>query len=341
MRERFIKVLHITPMYPSAERPAFGSFVKSQMDSLKKHADIELLVLPGLGGIFPYIKSIPEILRALKKRYDIIHIHYGNVSSMIKIIYRGKTPVVTSYCGDDLQGTQLKEGKYLFKSLFFKMLNVFFSGRDSYSIVKSELLAAKIRKRAKYIQIIPNGVDMNKFNPISREEALMKLGLTDDGKKIILFPADINRSSKNYEFLDRALSRFKNKYQFRVLSFKDGKVNPELVPYYFYAADLVAFPSLSEGSPNVVKEAMACSCIIFSSGCGDVPWLLKDVQGSKVLPLHLGEWIEALHEFFRGRISRNMSNSREMLFKKELDRESVAAKIISVYSTVLDKKYPG
>ena len=334
MSSKKLKVLHITPMYPSVERPAFGAFVKSQIDSLEGLVEIDLTILPGLGGILPYIKSIPLILKKLSNHYDVIHIHYGNVSSFVKLLYRGKTPIITSYCGDDLQGARLQNGRYQLKSLLYKRINSFLSAYDSYSIVKSKLLATRIEKRSKKIEVIPNGVNTSKFNEMDKKVARERIGIPADAGKVILFPADASRPGKNFRFLQKVLSRFDHKYKYTVITFKEGKVDPDTVPYYYYASDIVAFPSLSEGSPNVIKEAMACNSYILSSDCGDVSWLLKDVTGARILPLETGEWVQAFHEFFSGRNDGTSVNSREMLFKKELDTESIARRIVNLYNTL-------
>lgn len=337
MDSKKINVLHITPMYPSVERPAFGSFVKTQIDSLQNIVNIELLILPGLGGVLPYLMSIPRIFKSFKGQYDIIHIHYGNASSLIKMLYHGSIPIVTSYCGDDLQGAKKDNGDYYLKSILFKKINIYFSMRDTYSIVKSELLAHQIKENANKIEIIPNGINMSKFKSVEKKIAREKLGIPLDAGVVILFPADPNRPSKNFSFLKKVLLRFDGKFKYTILTFKEGKVDPEFVPYYYYASDIVAFPSLSEGSPNAIKEAMACNSIIFSSDCGDVSWLLSGVNGSKVLPLQTGEWVQAFHEYFRGKISRPISNSREILIKKELDVDSIANRISKLYLKILSE----
>src|SRR5688572_16888921 len=151
-----LKILHITAMYPSKEFPALGSYVKSQINSLSRHVDNEVLIIQGLTGLRPYVLAVPRILRKLYfSKFDVIHIHYGNLSSLIKILYWGRTPLVTSYCGDDLLGTITERGKHSQKSLFFMKLNTFLARRDACSIVKSKILGDRIQ-RARRVEIVPN-----------------------------------------------------------------------------------------------------------------------------------------------------------------------------------------
>jgi glycosyltransferase involved in cell wall biosynthesis len=332
-----IKILHITAMYPSQESPALGSYVKSQVNSLLNYVDNELLIIQGLKGSRPYILAIPKILKKIySSNFDIIHIHYGNLSSLVKLLYWGKTPIVTSYCGSDLLGTVIYPGKYSLKSLFFKSLNIFLSRLDTCSIVKSKILADKIRK-ARRVEIIPNGVDINQFYPYSKKLARNKIGLGQSNKTIILFPADPELPGKNYKLLQLVMKYF-NQQDFQILTFSGNKINHEDVPNYFNAADLVVFTSLSEGSPNVIKEAMACNCNIYSTNCGDVEWLLKDVIGSQVLSYNVSEWVEKLTYFFK---NKNLigSDARIRLLSKKLDTEFVAKRIVDIYySLIVPKK---
>lgn len=340
MSSNRLKVLHITPMYPSEERPYFGSFVKSQIDSLKDFVEIELLVLPGLRGIWPYIKNIPAILSKLNGQYDIIHIHYGNVSTLIKLLYFGKTPIVTSYCGDDLQGTLGKHGGSTLKSIFFKRANRFFSRYDSCSITKSESLSTYIKGVARNIIVIPNGVNLSQFKVIDKVTARKKIGVSEKLEKVVLFPAAINRPAKNFSFLKRVIEKLDNSHTYQIITFETGNVNHDIAQYYFNAADLVVFTSLSEGSPNVIKEAMACNAKIYSTNCGDVSWLLDGVKGAKVLPLVEHEWMKAITEFFSNKQNGQlpMSNAREVLIEKGLDTNTIAQKILKLYNSIVNKK---
>ncbi len=93
-----LKVLHLTAMYPVPGREFMGTFVKSQIDSLAPYADCE--VLPVI-GILNYFKNIGTIRKAIKKDFDLTHIHYADLATFVKWFYKGPTPIVTSYCGDD------------------------------------------------------------------------------------------------------------------------------------------------------------------------------------------------------------------------------------------------
>lgn len=333
MSNKRLKVLQITAMYPNATDPAFGTFVKSQIDSLMEHADVELLVVKGGNGVLPYLMSIPHLLKILYKGFDIIHVHFGSLASLIKLIYFGKTPVITSYCGGDLYG-KIKDNErgLYFNSMIYRAVNKRLSGLDAWSITKSQNLADEIEAFAKNIAIIPNGVDMTKFNVRDKEQCKEELGI-DKNKKTILFPADTNNPRKNFALLENALTSLGDE-DYTLLTFKGRNINPEQIPTYMNASDLVVCTSLEEGSPNIIKEAMACNCTVFSTDCGDVTQLLEGVNDGKIIEYEEDKWAKALKGFLRNDEVKP-SNSREMLIRKGLDDKSVAKEILEVYQNAI------
>lgn len=320
-------------MYPNETHPTLGTFVKSQIDSLREFVDIELFIVKGLGGILPYLIAVPGLLRKLYfSDYDVIHIHYGNIASMVKLLYWGTKPIVTSYCGDDLFGTYIAPGKRTRKSILFMKLNIFMSRRDTVSITKSKAMAGRLPEK-KNLYVIPNGVDIELFRPIDKKEALNKLGL-DPNERIFLFPADPGIPLKNYEMLQRVMMRLKD-LNIGLLTFAGNKVSRSMVPYYFSSADLIVFTSLSEGSPNVIKEAMASNCNIYTTNCGDVTWLLDSVRGSKVLSYNEDEWEREIRAFVSTPVTE--PDSRSKLIEKQLDSRSIARKIADIYNSLTSK----
>ena len=327
-----MRVLHITPMYPTESNPGFGAFVKSQIESLKEHVDIELLVLPGMGGIRPYIKAVPVIREKLKEEFDIVHVHFGHVSTLVKMVRPKKTPLVTSYCGTDLLGKVSAKWIERFKGQIFSDQNIKYSKYDDYSIVKTEELAAKIRTRTKNLEIIPNGVDTGVFKGRDRNECRVKLGLDLD-RPVVLFPADPENKVKNFELLRDALAKLED-LKIQLISFdKNNKVAHKQVADYMNAADLVVLTSFHEGSSNVVKETMACNGRVISTDVGDCKWLLEGVKGSSIARRDSSDLAELIRNALEDK--SGLSNSREVLFEKKLDAESIALRIFEVYNKVV------
>ena len=100
------------------------------------------------------------------------------------------------------------------------------------------------------------------------------------------------------------------------------------------ACHVLLLTSFSEGSPNVVKEAMACNLPVVSVPVGDVADLLAGVDGCAVRPRDA----EALSEAIIEAVNRKQrTNGRTALERKGLDQESVAKRIINLYEELLTK----
>ena len=111
----------------------------------------------------------------------------------------------------------------------------------------------------------------------------------------------------------------------------------DLIPKYFDACDLLVFTSLAEGSPNVIKEAMACNIPIVSTDVGDVKWLIDGVEGcylSSFIPNDVANKLKSALEY-SGIFGR--TKGRERIIDLGLDSKTVAEKIIKVYRSLLEK----
>src|SRR5215472_15581815 len=106
-----MKVLIVTAMYPKPENPAFGSFVRTQVESLRRAGvDVELLLLQGRSRKWNYLKAIFQLRERLAKgSFDLVHAHYGLAGMVGRTEW--KVPVVVTFHGDDLLGTVNTRGK--------------------------------------------------------------------------------------------------------------------------------------------------------------------------------------------------------------------------------------
>jgi glycosyltransferase involved in cell wall biosynthesis len=104
---------------------------------------------------------------------------------------------------------------------------------------------------------------------------------------------------------------------------------------YMNACDVLLMTSFSEGSPNVVKEAMACNLPVVSVLVGDVPELLAGIKGCVMCPREAEALGAALVQVLR---DGQRSAGRLALQRKGLDQESVARKIMTVYAEVLTQR---
>lgn len=304
-------------LFVSSGNSEFGisPIVKNQGESLKQNGiDLYYFTIKGK-GINGYLKNIPILKKYLKNyNYDIIHAHYS--LSAIVATLSGAKPLVVSLMGSDIYryGISKKVIKYFNKSKWDK------------TIVKTDNMK-------KYLNIndaivIPNGVDLNKFEFIQRENAINFTGF-EKSKKHILFMSNPDRPEKNFNLAQQACDLLNDK---NIDLHTIYNIPHDKIPYYYYSADLLLFTSLSEGSPNVIKEAMACNLPIVSTDVGDVKEIIGDTEGCFICsydPKDVADKIKIALDYGK------RTNGREQIIKLGLDSDSIAKKIIKVYEEVV------
>jgi|SRR5690554_1181297 len=310
-----MKVLHVTNLYPYKEAPTYGIFVKEQVNSLRT-ANLQnvFFINARLNSSKEYLKSIKK-LKNIAKDYDIIHCHH-QFSSISVFLANRKSKIITSILGDIKKRSFVNKLAFLFSKIISKKV-----------IFKNEIPHAN----TKFI-LLPNGVNLNIFKEKEKNLCKQELGL-DKSKIHVLFVSNgllnnpIKRHDKFLEIIQGLNNKISTKSKYVPLYLNN--VPREKVSTYFNAADLMILTSDHEGSPNAVKEAMACNLPIVSTSVGDVPVLLGNVKNSFVSKSGTVE--ELVDLAFK--IDLNIrSNGREKLIELKLDSESVAEKLINIYS---------
>jgi glycosyltransferase involved in cell wall biosynthesis len=252
-----MRALVVTNMYPNAQRPALGSFVRDQVRALRRLPDVEIEVFafaPGSPG--GYVRAAADLRR--RDGFDIVHAHFG-LTAWPALAARGRARVVT------LHGTDLVHPRS--RVLTSAALPFY----DLVATVSEPLGGLVPRWAARGRRaVLPVGVDVERFRPISRSEARERLGLPLD-QPCLLFPADPRRPEKRY---DRA----------RVLAgdvplHTLGGVAPETVPLWINAANAVLVPSEREGFGLAVLEALACDVPVLATPVGIHPEALDGLSG--------------------------------------------------------------
>ena len=307
--------------------PWAGIFVDRQIASLEKvgvrisRFDIGRSHSP----IHIAAKSIE--LRKLVKRLqpDLVHAQYGTIVSFVSAL--AGPPLVISFCGSDLlSGASVS----LFRSYSGFFLSNFSALRARRLICKSEQLRRALWWRRDRAVVIPNGIDFDLFSPGSREAARRYLCI-DQGSQVVLFNAGSQPGLKGLDVAQEALKKVRRQLpnaQLCVVS----NVNPEDMPEYYRAADVLLCASLREGSPNVVKEALACNLPVISTPVGDVEERLAGVRPSAVVPRDADAIGAALIEVL---LKQERSNGREKVASLKL--ENIAQRILNVYLSVLQR----
>ncbi len=309
-----MRVLMVTNMYPHPEHPSLGVFVYDQARDVRALGhEVDVLVVEGWRSRWEYLAACDRVRRAVReKSYDIMHIHYGLTG--VPALCQNRIPRVLSYCGSDLEVP--------WQRFVSRWVNRYLQGR----LVKSPSLLPLLGDPRAWV--VPNGVNLDFFYPMPKPEARRRLGLPQD-KVFVAFVANPARPEKRFDLAQQAVALATERVPMELLVVQ-GRPHDE-IPLFLNAADVVLLTSDYEGSPNIVKEALACNRPVVATAVGDVPWLLKGVRGAAVVQHDPREIARALLQV----LEAGASNGRERLLALGLDHLSVARKLVALYHEAL------
>ena len=263
-------------------------------------------------SVTDYLRLHPAVFRQSFGDYDLVHANYGLTGPAA--LTQPRLPVVLSLWGSDLMGK-------------YGHLSKFCARQADGVIVMSDTMARMLDTEC---HVIPHGVDIHRFEPDPTGHARDRVGWEQD-KKHILFPYPKEREVKNYPRAERVVERARQRLDADPILHTLHNVPHERMPDYYNAADVLLLTSNREGSPNSVKEAMACNLPVVSTDVGDVYRRLDAVDPSFVCNSD-EELVDALVQVLqRG----ERSNGREVI--KPLSLGGMANQILAVYESVVDE----
>lgn len=324
-----IRVLMVTGVYPTAQHPHAGTFLKSQVDSLIA-AGIDVEVLHPKAGPSPlrYASALIQIWRkALSRRYDIIHGNYGLWCLLCRLQW--SMPVLVSYWGDDILGTVTANGGYSSKGNTVVKISRKLCFWVNAVIVKSAQMKQAAGGPQQKIFVIPNGVNFTQFHPVARTEARAALGWQPD-KYYVLFSNNPKIPVKNFALAQTAVEHVRKKGIDVELVVANGLPH-ETVMQYMNASNALILSSHAEGSPNVVKEAMACNVPVVATNVGDVADVIGSTAGCTVCTPNDSAEMAAGIEIALARTART-TGRQDIGY---LDSAVIAQRVIAVYKKVI------
>jgi len=325
-----LRILTVTNRWPK-DRHHGGIFVKRLVDALRgfgHHVDVE--VVADSRGRRDYALAAPRVRRrALAGRYDIVHAHYGLTALAAR--FANSAPRVLTLYGSDVNVAWQRW-----------VTRMSWDGYAARMYVSSRL-AARAHDPAGII--IPNGVDFRRFTPGDRDAARSVLGARPEDR-LVLFGGHPARIVKGWDVFSDVLAQLAARgIPARPVILSEPGQSADRVVAKLDAADLLLFTSKrgSEGSPTVVKEAIAMGLPIVSVDVGDVAELLSGIEPSAVVAFPnepdrsraRAELVDLLtHHAAAVLADGRRANGRERC--AWLDMDAVAARVEHVYRSVLE-----
>jgi len=309
-----MRVLIVTNMYPTRERPEFGVFVRDQLEALGRIEGVEpeLYVFEG-GGIKAYRKAVRPFKKHLAEReYDVVHAHYGLTGWVAR--KAGAKPLVVTLHGTDVYD---KRAGKISRSVAKKA--------DQVAVVSEDLGRALGKLKTKRpIAVLPTGVNLNRFGERPREEARRALGVDPEGS-YVLFPFNPDRPVKHH---DRAVEVAEGIEDLEILTL--GGVPPDEVVNYMNAVDATLVPSEYEGFGLAALETLACNTPVIATPTGMAETLLEGVEGCYCMEWDLGRWRAAMEAILEDPDPR--VKGREVAERWSTD--AMAARVVDLYHRV-------
>lgn len=289
----------------------YAPFIEEQAAALKRNGcEIEFFGVTGK-GIKGYISALPELKRSIRNfEPDIIHAHYG-LSGLLANLQR-KVPVVTTYHGSDINEKSVLPFSRI--AMRLSRFNIFVSQRT-----------LEIAKPKRNYALIPCGVDLNELQLTAKSEARKRLGFAEDGK-YVLFAGAFNNAVKNYPLAKSAMSLLPEAELIELKGYSRNEVN-----LLMCAADAILMTSHTEGSPQVIKESMACGCPVVSVDVGDVKELCADIPGCFVCDRSA----KALANGLSAAFGYERTEGRKRIIERGLTNELISGKLLKIYRSVL------
>lgn len=307
-------MLVVTNMYPTAERPALGPFVRDQVEALRRRDDLEVELHAFGPGPRALARAALDLRRRFRgRRFDVVHAHFGLTAW--PALLAGLGPVVVTLHGNDLfvrRSAIATRAALPFTALVAAVSREF----------SQNLPGAGERRR---VAVLPVGVDLRRFRPIPRTEARARLGL-DPAGPYLLFPHDPSRPLKRYDRAQEAAGD--------VPLLTLGRVPPAEVPFWINAANAVVVPSQAEAFGLAVIEALACGVPALGTPVGIHPVALRGVPGAYCRPWDPMAWREALRPHLEAGDPRVDGRARAALFSAD----AMAARVAEAYRQIVEER---
>ncbi|MBX7203036.1 MAG: glycosyltransferase [Bacteroidia bacterium] len=302
----------------SANAGQISPFVADQAEHLQRQGLVlEIFAIKGK-GIRGYLSNLPALKKKIRAfKPDLVHAHSG-MSALLASLQRIR-PVVVTFHGTDINNARLRR---------FSRLAMLLSARQ---MVVSKHMATLLGKPE--MTVIPCGVDTHLFSPVKREDAANDLKLDKD-KIHLLFASSFSNTLKNYPLAKAAIEQCND---VRIQLHPLEKIDRQTVARMINACHACLMTSISEGSPQFIKEALACGTPIITTDVGDVSETIGQTSGCFVCPPEPAQLAIAIKQAISFSEESGKTNGPSQIQQAGLDAENISRRLISFYNKVLEK----
>lgn len=319
-----MKILYVVNTLAGKDNAAAEPFVRAQIDSVRDAGhEVDIYNVQGSVSRLNYLKGIGGVRRMARAgNYDVVHGHY--VYSGWLAALQDSAPSVISFMGSDLMGAPREDGSLGIQGQLDVRLSRWLQPKVDGIIVKSREMQDALVCPEKSL-VLPNGVDFERFQPVPKQEARERLGLNPE-TRYVLFAGSYRNANKGYPIVEEAVRLASAKLDGLELLLATGRPHDE-VPLFMNAADVLTLASFKEGSPNVIKEAMACNLPIISTDVGDVSDVVAGVSGCVIVERRAEAFADALVELLA---EPRRTGGRDAI--GHLRKENIAQRLVDYYA---------
>ncbi len=323
-----LRILIVTTAWPNNNHPCAVPFLVQHVEFLRQQGvTIYVYSFEGKRNIVNYLKAWWKIRREpFWKKVNIIHAHWAQ-SAFLALFSKKK--LVITFHGSDLHGIVKSDRKYSFTGKVLVFFSKWIATKADYCILVSQHMKNILSSKIKNMAVIPIGIDFSNFYPMKKTSCRITLGL-DPAGKYILFVGDPEQPEKNFEFSKKAITNYNSiHHEVEIHLLVANNIPYAQMPIYMNAADALILSSVHEGSPTVIKEAIACHTPIVSFDVGDVR---QRIQGNPACYLCKEKTVEELVCGLTTIFMNYQPNIPTSQALWQIDESSNVKEVISIYN---------
>lgn len=325
-----MRVLVVTNMLPTAANPRAGTFVEQQIQSLNDAGlDVGVLLLDRATRGMAVYRNTGRLVRerCREMRPDVMHIMYGGAMACLATRAVRDVARVVSFCGTDLLGEESGPVSLRLRAAFGVVCSWRAARRAERIVVKSRSLGRSLPAAIdrKIVSVIPNGVSFERFAPRDRGACCAELGWDPATFHVAFSMLHLGDTNKRLPLAQAAVAKLEAHGVAAELHVMLD-VAHDRVPVWLNAANAVLVTSMHEGSPNIVKEGLACNRPVVGVDVGDVAERLEGIDGCYVGLPDADDLADQLRMVDAGPGS---VRGREAI--QDLSLEHVAGQLVAVY----------